>query len=764
MPIVSVVVPCYKVEQYLPQMIESLLQQTLRDIQIVLVDDGSPDRSGQICDAYAAKDPRIRVIHKPNGGVAAARNDGLEAATGQWVIFCDSDDYMEPEALEELVRAGESSGADVVFGDVTLVFHDRTEPARFYDKEFVTEDRAVIDRLIQADFYKYYCFDPPKRGPAFGYGGPWNKLVRRELLEEHQIRFDVTVRGIFDDLIYTAHIFAAAKKVAYIHVPVYGYRQLESSITHVYKRDMLQINEAIFAAWGRFMDRYGQDGQFQKPYYANVLRRLRAALGQYFFNEKNGRSFFRQCRELKGLLRSEPYATAIRELEPQKLRYRYDRLLWRAARLRSPVAVWGVYQLYRLMESDVKTKVKALVGRRNQMRLKTMKGDLKYRKTRGNAGCVMHSPDWQPPVEFSLPDRHVFFGYYDLQQLDQRKEKLLVTTVAKKAVTCRDSAFLAWVDVSTGAFHQIAATRAWCWQQGARLRWHPVRQDVVLYNDVEGQRYVCRSLDLKTGQRETLGRAVYDVTPDGRFGLSLNYSRLQRLRPGYGYDALPDDTAAEAVPEDDGIFLVDMDTGTERLVISYRQLTELAPESAEYQNYVNHISIAPDGGRFLFFHLWSLGVGQRWKGRLYVAGLDGSGLRCVEERFVPSHYCWDGSDRLLITSVGFGGAPSYYYSYDLSAQKRKRLPGLERDGHPTVLDGGVILSDTYPQEGSMQELFTTDICGKDITTICQVYSDPRMFDEKRCDLHPRVTADGDTVTFDCTCRQGKRSVMLLRRR
>ena len=348
MPKVSVVVPCYKVEQYLPQMIDSLLEQTLRDLEVVLVDDGSPDRSGAICDEYAAKDNRIKVIHKPNGGVGAARNDGLDAATGDWIIFCDSDDYLEPESLEKLAQKGEQTGADVVFGDVDLVFEDKVKPAIFYKEEFVTDDRQTIDCLIEADFYKYYCFNPPEGGPAFGYGGPWNKLVRRSLLLENDIRFDLRVKGIFDDLIYTAYIFAAAKKVAYVHVPVYGYRQLESSITHTYKPNLLEINEAIFQSWQDFMKRYGADGRFLKPYYANVLRRLKASLGLYFFNKKNEKSFRKQCAELKALMNSEPYRTAVQELESDKLRYKYDFLLWKAARKSSPLRAWAVYLLFQL--------------------------------------------------------------------------------------------------------------------------------------------------------------------------------------------------------------------------------------------------------------------------------------------------------------------------------------------------------------------------------------------------------------------------------
>lgn len=213
MPKISIIVPCYNVEKYLKKCLDSLVNQTYQDIEIIMVDDGSPDRSGIICDEYAAKDDRIKVIHKLNGGVGAARNDGLKIASGDWVIFCDSDDWLEADALEKLVETGETIGADVVFGDVNRVFGDKIVPIPFYEHEFVIDDRENLDKLIAADFCRAYCFDVPKEGVAFGYGGPWNKIVRRELLIDHNIRFDLRVKGIFDDIIYTAYVFAAAKKL-----------------------------------------------------------------------------------------------------------------------------------------------------------------------------------------------------------------------------------------------------------------------------------------------------------------------------------------------------------------------------------------------------------------------------------------------------------------------------------------------------------------------------------------------------------------------
>lgn len=406
----------------------------------------------------------------------------------------------------------------------------------------------------------------------------------------------------------------------------------------------------------------------------------------------------------------------------------------------------------------LKNTIKKLIGVKNQQRIKAVKAQMKYRKTRQNAGKLEVAQGWEAPVIYDLPDAHLFFGYYDIQQI--QGDKLLAMSVKRKADTKKDPATLYWVDMSSGAYHEMGQTHAWCWQQGCRLRWHPTQPDSVLYNDREGQRYVCRVAKLDGSVTKTLPRAMYDITADGSFGLSLNYSRLQRLRPGYGYNTLPDTSVGENVPKNDGIFLVNMDTAEEKLIISYERLVQDVPETENQMHYVNHISIAPDGSKFLFFHLWTPAVGGRWSGRLCTANLDGTDLRCVEDGFIPSHYCWGGSDRLLITSVGFGGAPSYYYLYDLTAKTKTKLedPRLVQDGHPTFLsDGTRFLTDTYPLSGSMQRLFQSD------GPICQVYSDPRMFEEKRCDLHPRLTPNDDIITIDSTFRDGKRSVILLRR-
>lgn len=346
---VSVIVPVYNVEKYLRSCVNSILNQTLNDIEVILVDDGSSDASGVICDELAKADERVKVIHKKNAGVGAARNDGLSLAQGEWVIFGDSDDWFETDALEQLVSEGEKTKADVIFGDVYLVENGTKKNVAFYKDEFVCNENEFKKKLIAADFSRAYCYNPPETGSAFGYGGPWNKLVRRNLLTENNLKFDTTVKGIFDDLIYTAYIFACAKTITYRHIRVYNYRHVVASITRTYKPVFLDINKAIFVTWENFLKQFGYYEALKKPYYANVIRRFCQLLGLYFFNEKNELSFTRQLKELRQVIKEEPYVSAIRLAEPSGFHSKADCLICNAARTGSPMIIYLAYRIVQAM-------------------------------------------------------------------------------------------------------------------------------------------------------------------------------------------------------------------------------------------------------------------------------------------------------------------------------------------------------------------------------------------------------------------------------
>ncbi|MCD8158161.1 MAG: glycosyltransferase [Clostridiales bacterium] len=350
MPKISIIVPVYKVEEYLPRCVKSLTNQTLQNIEIILVDDGSPDNCPKLCDKYAEEDSRIHVIHKKNGGVSAARNDGLTAASGEWIFFCDSDDWLELNACEILVREGERTNADAVMADINRIKDGKQDCVKFFDHEFVSADRNVIDSIIKAILYPSYC-SMPYKNPATGfYGGPWNKAVRRKMLLNKNIKFDTELLGVCDDMLYSSYVLACAKKIAYISKPVYNYIMVSSSITQTYKKNMLDVNCRIFNAFERFLRENNKTKDFSKAYAGFVIRRFEESLRFYFFSEKNEAGLKDRLDELKNTIQSEPYFSAGKTAEINMLQSHHKK----AVVLLKHLSVFGLYALYKYKHIKLK--------------------------------------------------------------------------------------------------------------------------------------------------------------------------------------------------------------------------------------------------------------------------------------------------------------------------------------------------------------------------------------------------------------------------
>lgn len=224
---ISVIVPIYKVEEYLPECIESILQQTYKSLEIILVDDGSPDESGNICDAYAKKDNRIKVIHKENGGLVSARKAGCELATGQYVTFVDGDDKIALEMYEKMLSWAEED-TDIIICDCYR-----------WEKEQI----SVINQNMDADLYVGEKLQKNLQEHALCYGeyfsfgllpAVWNKLYRRELYVPIQMQVPEAIR-LGEDAACTYPCIMGARKVIYRKEPLYYYRIRETSMTRTWK-------------------------------------------------------------------------------------------------------------------------------------------------------------------------------------------------------------------------------------------------------------------------------------------------------------------------------------------------------------------------------------------------------------------------------------------------------------------------------------------------------------------------------------------------
>lgn len=209
---ISVIVPVYKVEAYLDKCVQSIVDQTYRDLEIILVDDGSPDRCGQMCDAWAEKDCRIQVVHKENGGLSDARNAGMAVATGEYIGFIDSDDYISPDMYRLLLEHMTADGSDIAACGVEMVYEDGT-PSRILTPEgtHILESHQAMEAIVRETL----LLQPV-----------WYKLYKTDLIRD----IPFAVGKCHEDVFWSWQVIARANRVSVFDAPCYCYLQRGGSI------------------------------------------------------------------------------------------------------------------------------------------------------------------------------------------------------------------------------------------------------------------------------------------------------------------------------------------------------------------------------------------------------------------------------------------------------------------------------------------------------------------------------------------------------
>lgn len=251
-PTVTMIVPVYNAERTVGRCIESILNQEYTDFELLLVDDGSTDGSGAICDEYAARDSRIRVFHKENGGVSAARNLALDRASGTYLQFLDSDDWITPDATRSLVRAMESGPCDMVVSDFYRVVGERlSQKGRIHGDGIMTrEEYAGCMMENPADFY---------------YGVLWNKLYRRAIVEAHHLRMNTEITWC-EDFMFNLEYIRWAETFRAIQIPIYYYVKTKGSLAS----QSLSISQAVkmkrlvFTDYHRFYKSVLDEAEYEK--------------------------------------------------------------------------------------------------------------------------------------------------------------------------------------------------------------------------------------------------------------------------------------------------------------------------------------------------------------------------------------------------------------------------------------------------------------------------------------------------------------------
>ena len=233
---ISVIVPIYKVEDYLHRCVDSIINQTYTNLEIILVDDGSPDNCPMICDEYAEKDSRIKIIHKENGGLSDARNAGLDISTGEYIMFIDSDDFVDKDMMKSMMQNMIDNEADMVVCNINYVYDD---------KEVVKYNQAdrILDRY---EAMEEYLKDGIVQAIAC------NKLYKKELIEE--IRFELNKTN--EDEFFTYKVVDKANKIYYNSKPYYNYLQRSSSIMGKYSIKRLDGVEASYERLNFIHEKY----------------------------------------------------------------------------------------------------------------------------------------------------------------------------------------------------------------------------------------------------------------------------------------------------------------------------------------------------------------------------------------------------------------------------------------------------------------------------------------------------------------------------
>ena len=239
-PFLSVIVPVYNAEAYLRGCVDSILAQTFDDYEVILVDDGSTDRCPAICDEYAAQNPRVRVLHQPNGGQSAAREAGFHASSGKYIAFADSDDHVDPHMYSDMSALAEKYHADIVHCDFTAVMPGKEKvcavpyPAGLYDKQKLME--LVYPTMIYSGTFYTFSAAP----------NLWNKLFRRELLGKHLFQVPHEIRN-GEDFPVTFSCMLDADSIYFTDKAYYYYCSRPSSMCHTVNLEELRSHYTLFA-------------------------------------------------------------------------------------------------------------------------------------------------------------------------------------------------------------------------------------------------------------------------------------------------------------------------------------------------------------------------------------------------------------------------------------------------------------------------------------------------------------------------------------
>ncbi len=385
------------------------------------------------------------------------------------------------------------------------------------------------------------------------------------------------------------------------------------------------------------------------------------------------------------------------------------------------------------------------------------------------ANYIKHKKEYKYKSAYKITkiiykDSESFFGYYDKSPISKDNRYIIFQLVLEDTKNLPDANIpveLILYDIQDETYNMIDQLTAYNWQQGSKLMWLDEKTFIFNNFDKEQNQYISKMYDINTKELRAIDAPIYDCFEE-QYALSVDFDRLQMLRPDYGYRNKTDIVMDWDDNKNDGIYHIDLQTNQKKLLLPIQSIIDMHHKGSMVgaKHKFNHIMISPDGSKFMFLHRWF--VGERKFDSLIVADIDGTNIKCLSDDDMVSHCFWYGNDSIFgyLRDKEFGDK---YYMIDIQTGK-KEIVGQNiidsfGDGHPHIHDSK-ILFDTYPNKSRMKELYIFDLKDSKLEKIGEFFESFDYYGETRCDLHARFSFDGKKVFFD-SVHEGKRHLYML---
>lgn len=345
---ISVIVTIYNTpEKYLRKCIESILNQTLREIEIILVNDGSKEEIKKVCEEYASIDKRVKLINQENQGESGARNTGIENATTDNITFVDSDDWIEKSTCEKIYNYIEkiNSEYEVIIFNCFVDYPKKQVRNMFYPKQDLLNMYDIEEiqlQNIERGISKYY---PPESNISV----PWSKVYNKRFINSNGLRYIPNITRM-TDAIFNMEVFEKAEKIYVLQEYLYHYQQNDFSICQKYSKDTISYYETYFEFVRRYIQKYNKSEKFIDILNVKIITSLDRYMYNYFFHKDNKKSFRSKEKEFKKLLSKSLYQEAMGEVKSKYLST-YQRLVLKEARKEKIINLKILYDIKRFVKN-----------------------------------------------------------------------------------------------------------------------------------------------------------------------------------------------------------------------------------------------------------------------------------------------------------------------------------------------------------------------------------------------------------------------------